>query len=67
VVPFFQGLLSPIKTVNDVVLITDVPRVLSGPAAELDSTQEKGENEKNPENAQANFTSSLRNYGTAQK
>ena len=42
-----------------------MPRVLPGPAAELNATQENDENEKNRENAEANFTSSRRNYCTA--
>ena len=44
-----------------------MPRVLPGPAAELNATHEKRENEKNRENAEANFTSPRRNYCTAQK
>ena len=62
----FQGLLSPIKGIYNVVLITDMPRVLPGPAAELNATDEKSENEKSRENAEANFTSPRRNYCTAQ-
>jgi hypothetical protein len=54
--------LSPVESVDDVVLITDMPRVLPGPAAELNATQEKRENEKNRENAEANFTSPRRKY-----
>ena len=49
------------------MLITDMPRVLPGPAAELNATDEKSENEKNRENAEANFTSPRRNYCTAQE
>jgi hypothetical protein len=44
-----------------------MPRVLPGPAAELNATQEKRENEKNRENADANFTSPRRKYCTAQE
>ena len=44
-----------------------MPRVLPGPAAKLNATDEKSENEKNRENAEANFTSPRRNYCTAQK
>src|SRR5512132_2285276 len=44
-----------------------MPRVLPGPAAQLNATQEKGENEKNRENAEPNFTSTRGNYCTAQK
>ena len=63
----FQGLLSPIKGIYNVVLITDMPRVLPGPAAELNATDEKSKNEKSRENAEANFTSPRRNYCTAQR
>ena len=49
------------------MLVTEMPRVLPGPAAELNATQEKRENEKNRENAEANFTSPRRNLCTAQK
>jgi hypothetical protein len=59
--------LSPVEAVDDVVLIADMPRVLPGPAAQLNATQEKGENEKNRENAEPNFTSPRGNYCTAQK
>jgi len=44
-----------------------MPGVLPGPAAELNATDEKSENEKGRENAEANFTSSRRNYCTAQR
>src|SRR5882724_12118047 len=44
-----------------------MPRVLPCPAAELNATQEKRENKKNRENADANFTSPRRKYCTAQE
>ena len=44
-----------------------MPRVLPGPAAELNAAQKKRENEKNRENADANFTSPRRKYCTAQE
>ena len=44
-----------------------MPRVLPGPAAELNATDEKSKNEKSRENAEANFTSPRRNYCTAQR
>ena len=37
---FFQCLLTPVESVDDVVLITDMPSVLPCPAPELNSTQE---------------------------
>ena len=64
---FFQGLLSPIKGIYNVVLITDMPRVLPGPPAELNAADEKSENEKSRENAEAYFTTPRRNYCTAPK
>src|SRR4029077_1531639 len=54
---FFQRFLSPVESVNDVVLITNVSRVLSDPTPKLNATQEQRKNEKNRENAEANFTS----------
>jgi hypothetical protein len=42
-----------------------MPRVLPGPAAELNATDEKSKNENNRENAEANFP--RRNYSTAQE
>src|SRR6516165_2671471 len=65
--PLFQCLLSPVESINDVVLVAEVPRVLPGPSAELNAAQKKRKNEKNRENAQANFTSPRRNYCTAQE
>ena len=44
------------------MLITNMPRILSGPAAELNATNEKSKNENNRENAEANFTNPRRNY-----
>ena len=44
-----------------------MPRVLPGPAAELNATKKKRENEKNRENADANFTSPRRKYYAAQE
>src|SRR5215216_1513808 len=43
-----------------------MPRVLPRPAAELNATQEKRQNEKNREDADANFTSPRRKYCAAQ-
>src|SRR6476646_9600104 len=63
----FQGLLSPVKGIYDIVLITDMPRVLPGPAAELNATDEKSKNENNGENAEPNLTNPRRNYGSAQE
>ena len=54
--------MSPVESVDDVVLITDMSRVFADPATELNATQEKRENEKNRENAEAKFTSPRRNY-----
>jgi hypothetical protein len=59
--------LSPVESVDYVVLITDVPGILPDEAAELNTTQEKRENEKNRQNAEDNFTSAGRKYDTAQK
>ena len=36
---FFQSLLSPVESVDDVVLVTDVPGILPDPAAELNPTE----------------------------
>jgi hypothetical protein len=59
--------LSPVEGIDDIVLIADMPRVLPDEAAELNATQKNRENKQNRENADANFTSSRRNYCTAQE
>ena len=59
--------MPPVESVDDVVLITDVPRVFADPAAELNATQKKRKYKKNRENAEANFTSPRRNYCTPQE
>src|SRR5262245_36207481 len=64
---FLQGLLSPVERVDDVVLIADVPGVLSDETAELNAAEEETENEKDRENAETNFTSPRRKYYTAQR
>src|SRR5262249_50400500 len=63
---FFEGLLSPVETVNNVVLVTDMPCVLAGPTAQLNATQEKSDDEKNRKKTQAHFADPRRNYCTAQ-
>ena len=45
--------MAPIKGVYNIVLITDMPRVLPGPAAKLNPTDEKSEDEKSREDAEA--------------
>ena len=59
--------MSPVKGIYNVVLITDMPRILPGPAAKLNPTDEKSENEKSRENAEAYFTTPRRDYCTAPK
>src|SRR5262245_49411744 len=44
-----------------------MPRVFADPTAQLNATQEQRENEKNRENAEANFTSPYRKYRMARK
>ena len=52
-----QCLVAPVKSVYDVVLITDVPGVFPDPASELNTGQEQNENENSRENAKENSTS----------
>ena len=49
------------------MLVTDVPRVLARPAAKLNPTDEKSENEKSRENAEAYFTTPRRDFCTTPK
>jgi hypothetical protein len=59
--------LSPVESVDDVVLITHVSRVLPYEAAELNASEEKRENKNNRENAKADFTGPGRKCYTAPK
>ena len=49
------------------MLVTDVPRVLARPAAKLNPTDEKSEDENSREDAEAYFTTPRRNHCTASK
>src|SRR5215472_11644927 len=64
---FCQCLLTPVESVDDVVLITDMAGVFPCPAAELNSTQEQCKNEQNRENAEPKFTIPRRSSCAAQK
>src|SRR5262249_31496932 len=44
-----------------------MPRVFADPTAQLNATQEQRQNEKNRENAEANFTGPYRKYRMARK
>src|SRR5262249_56337381 len=49
---FFEGLLSPVETVNNVVLVTDMPCVLAGPPAQLNPTPKNSDADNNPNTTQ---------------
>ncbi len=62
-----QAFVAPVKTVDDVVLITDVPRIFPDPSTQLNPCEENRRHQKRHENAPDKIASTRRSYSETQK
>src|SRR5262249_9490766 len=62
-----QDLVAPVERVDDVMLITHVPRVFADPPSQLNSAEENCRHQKRHENAPDKIASTHRSYSETQK